>query len=74
MLVSRFRGAPAHRRRAHAFAIPLGFLVLAIILIGCGGGGYNPPPPSGGTPPGNYTLTITGTSNGVTHSQTLTVN
>jgi hypothetical protein len=70
---SRFRGAAAPRRRAYAFAIPLGFLVLVIILIGCGGGGYNPPPPSGGTPLGNYTLTITGTSNGVSHSQTLTL-
>ena len=72
--VSRFRGAAARRRRAYAVAIPLGFLVFAI-LIGCGGGGYNSPPqPSGGTPAGNYTLTITGTSNGVSHSETLTVN
>jgi hypothetical protein len=73
---SRFRGAAA-RRGAYAFAIPLGFLVLAVILIGCGGGGYNsspgPPPPSGGTPTGNYTLTITGTSNSTSHSQTLTL-
>jgi sugar lactone lactonase YvrE len=73
---SRFRSAAAQRRRAYAFAIPLGFLVLAIILIGCGGGGYSspvPPPPSGGTPTGNYALTITGTSNGVSHSQALTL-
>jgi sugar lactone lactonase YvrE len=72
---SRFRGATARRRRAYAFALPLGFLLLAITLIGCGGGGSSPgpPPPSGGTPNGNYALTITGTSNGVSHSQTLTV-
>jgi hypothetical protein len=70
--VSRFRGAAAQRRRAYVFAAPLGFLVLAIILIGCGGSGSNRSQ-SGGTPTGNYTLTITGTSNGVSHSQTLTL-
>src|SRR5260370_31311081 len=70
---SRFRGAAAQRRRPYAFAMPLGFLVLAIILTGCGGGSSVPPPPSGGTPTGNYTLTTTGTSNGASHSQTLTL-
>jgi trimeric autotransporter adhesin len=64
---SRFR---AQRRRTYAFAIPLALLLLA--LIGCGGGSASPPPPSGGTPTGNYTLTINGTANGVSHSQTLT--
>jgi sugar lactone lactonase YvrE len=71
---SRFRGAAPQRRPDYAFAVPLGFLVVAIILIGCGGSGYNsPPPPPGGTPAGNYALTITGASNGVNHSQTLTL-
>lgn len=73
---TRLPGAPA-KRRHYALAVPLGFLLLAISVISCGGGGYSgspvPPPPSGGTPAGNYTLTITGSSNGVSHSQTLTL-
>jgi sugar lactone lactonase YvrE len=71
---SGVQGAAAQRRRAYTFAMPLGFLLLAVTLSGCGGGGTSstgPPPASGGTPTGNYTLTITGTSNGVSHSQTL---
>jgi Abnormal spindle-like microcephaly-assoc'd, ASPM-SPD-2-Hydin/NHL repeat len=73
---SRSLGAAALRRCAYAFAMPLGFLLLAITLSSCGGGGGGstgppPPPPSGGTPAGNYTLTITATSNGVSLSQTL---
>ncbi|MGB6883348.1 MAG: hypothetical protein WBE10_04825, partial [Candidatus Acidiferrum sp.] len=82
---TRFRGPAAQWRHAYASAVLLGFLVLAIILIGCGGGSYNStptpppsggtptPPPSGGTPTGKYTLTVTGTSNGVSHSEILTL-
>jgi trimeric autotransporter adhesin len=71
---SRFRGAVEQRRHAYAFDIPLGFLLLAIILSGCGGsGGGSSGGSSGGTPNGTYTLTITGTSNGVSHSQTITL-
>lgn len=75
---SRSRGAAAWRRGAYFFAIPLAFLLLAIMLSSCGGGGGGstgpPPPPSGGTPAGNYTLTVTGISNGVSYSQALTLN
>ncbi len=76
-LPSRFRPSAAQRRHVYALAVPLGFLLLATILIGCGGGGYSsspvPPPSSLGTPTGTYTLVITGTSNGVSHSQSLTL-
>ena len=70
----RFRRVEAKNRSIHIFAIPVGYLILAIILIGCGGGASgDPTPPSGGTPTGSYVLTVTGTSNGVSHSQTLTL-
>jgi trimeric autotransporter adhesin len=72
--LSLFRASSAQQRRAYAVVIPLSFLLLAFILVGCGGGSSTvTPPPSGGTPAGNYTLTITGTSNGVSQSQTLTL-
>jgi sugar lactone lactonase YvrE len=72
---SRFQAAVARQRRAYACGVSLCFLLFAIILIGCGGGSNSSPapPPSGGTPVGNYTLTITGSSKGVSHSQTLTL-
>jgi sugar lactone lactonase YvrE len=72
----RFRGAAAQWRRAHAFAITFGFLLLAITLINCGGGGSNnssTPPPSGGTPTGTYTLTVTAASGGASHKSQLTL-
>jgi hypothetical protein len=71
----RFRESAARRRRAYVFAISFGFLLLASVVSGCGGGSASSssPPPSSGTPAGNYTLTITGTSNGVSRSQTLTL-
>lgn len=71
---SRFRGAAAKWRRAYALAFPLGFLLLAIMLIGCGGGGSTVlPPPSGGTPAGNYMLTVTASSGSVSHTTQLTL-
>jgi YVTN family beta-propeller protein len=73
---SGLRRGAARRSGAYAVAVPLGILLLAIILSNCGGGGTSstgPPPPSGGTPAGDYTLTITATSNGVSFSQTLTL-
>jgi hypothetical protein len=57
---------------AAAVMVCLGTLMT---LSGCSGGGSSPPPLSG-TPAGTYTLTVTGTSQGVsrTVSLTLTIN
>jgi hypothetical protein len=67
--VSRLKPAPAVLLSA--------CLLLAAIWTGCSGGGSSSgPPPSTGTPAGNYTLNVTGTSQGVsrTVNLTLTVN
>jgi subtilase family serine protease len=61
---------PWFRRRR---ILSMGLFLFAMLTagVGCGGGGSsnNHPP---GTPSGNYTITITGTSNGVSNSTTLT--
>ncbi|HEX6908497.1 MAG TPA: hypothetical protein VF154_17905, partial [Terriglobales bacterium] len=58
-------GWTAASRRRHAFMLLLasGIIALLTFQLGCGGGGSSsPPPPPGGTPPGTYTVTVTGTS------------
>jgi hypothetical protein len=48
---------------------------LAVTLGSCNGGSAPPPPPppSGGTPPGSYTITITGTSGIAQRSTQITI-
>jgi hypothetical protein len=72
--------ARTHRQRL-AISIPLAGMTLGVVLGvgGCGGGssgGSNTPLPLHGTQPGNYTVTITGTSGVISHTTTvsLTVN
>jgi hypothetical protein len=60
--------------RRIAYLSPIFILVLSTIVIaGCGGGGSSTPKDPG-TPKGAHALTVTATSNGVSHSLTLTLN
>jgi hypothetical protein len=61
------------RRRGMSLACAAGFLSL-VTVISCGGGGRDLGAADPGTPPGSYTLTITASSGGLTHTAQLTVN
>ncbi len=61
-------------RRRCTLLIGLGALLLLLVLGGCGGGGGSSsvvPPTQTGTPPGTYTVTVSGTASSVTHSYDL---
>ena len=78
-----FSGARSRRKKLLGFFL-LGLMMAALFFLpGCGGSSSTPPPPpcSGCTPPGNYTVTVTGTDSvhaNLTHDLvpplTLTVN
>jgi hypothetical protein len=61
------------RKLGAAFAFGALLICVASTLVACGGGGtsvtHNP-----GTPTGNYTVTVTGSSNQLQHSTTVTLN
>lgn len=73
LLLLAFRPPSFSGRRA--LLSSLGLILFALVcLAGCNGGSSGPKNP--GTPPGTYTLTVTGTANGENHALklTLTVN
>ncbi|HJT00257.1 MAG TPA: hypothetical protein VJ756_14295 [Terriglobales bacterium] len=61
-------GWTASSRKRRILMCLLAFCVLALLALqlSCGGGGSSspppPPPPGGGTPPGTYSITVTGSS------------
>ncbi len=66
----------AHRtktRRQAAGWVFTATVFVALLGVACGGGGGSAPPPPGGTPPGTYTLTITGTSGSLSRTTTVTL-
>jgi P pilus assembly chaperone PapD len=72
------RPAPAWIQFAPRVAISVCLIAIvatAVTLGGCGGGSASTPPqPTGmGTPAGTSTITVTGTSNGVSHTQQFTL-
>jgi subtilase family serine protease len=67
---------PLRRRRWNGIACLI-VLLAASFLSACGSSGSTgtstPPPPVNGTPAGTYTVLITGTANGITHTSEVTV-
>ncbi|MBZ5522642.1 MAG: SBBP repeat-containing protein [Acidobacteriia bacterium] len=76
ILLATVLGAPlaivlASRRRK-LMAIACLSLMLALVVVGCGGGGGSTtPPPAFTTPPGSYSIVVTGTGAGATRSAAL---
>jgi hypothetical protein len=58
-----------NRRTRLRWAMVLSGLVLLLALVGCGGSPHNT-----GTPPGTYTITVTGASGTTSGSTTVTLN
>ncbi len=64
----------ARRQRLFGAISTVAFaLLLMLQAVGCGGGNSAPPPPPAGTPAGTYTITVSGSSTGLSHNTTLTL-
>ena len=64
------------RRRARAYLLVAGTLIVVSLWMGCGSSLQAPANVAAGTPAGKYTLTLNGTAGNVGHTitTTLTVN
>lgn len=60
------------RKLAAAFTFGALLICVVSVLVACGGGGGGFKNP--GTPAGTYTVTVTGSSNQLQHSTTVTLN
>jgi hypothetical protein len=68
------RRAPfAARRRLAAWGTASILAAFFALQMACGGGGGGTPPPSGGTPPGTYTISLSGTAGTLVHTGTATL-
>jgi uncharacterized repeat protein (TIGR01451 family) len=72
-----FVGMGGDKRRKRLVLLLLALVVLGVVAAGCGGTVTQGPPGNNGTPPGTYTITITGTAPGnggtITHSTNVTL-
>jgi trimeric autotransporter adhesin len=73
LFLMRGSSARGGRRRLTSLVVAAPIVLAIVLVVGCGGGSSNQSPPRGGTPPGTYTLSLTGAAGGDSHSIQLTL-